>query len=142
MLASYLLHKSTFTWALLYLQTMPPNVDPTPSGVVFESDTQTSDLGLDKDVSVLKNAAPRKHEYVWFNIFWFLYLHIASLYGIYLAFTSAKWQTNVFGEYFPPNINTQKLKHFKDDSLTHYRKHCLSEWTSNLLPAGVRNLFS
>ncbi|CAB3222004.1 unnamed protein product [Arctia plantaginis] len=75
---------------------MPPQVDPTPSGVLFESDTQTSDLGLAKDVSVLKHASPRKHEYVWFNISWFLFLHISSLYGLYLVFTSAKWQTNVF----------------------------------------------
>lgn len=77
---------------------MPPQVDPTPSGVLFESETETPDLGLSKDVSVLKKATPRKHEYVWFNIFWFLFLHIGSLYGLYLVFTSAKWQTNVFGE--------------------------------------------
>lgn len=79
---------------------MPPQekyIDPVPSGVVFESDTQTSDLGLDKDVTKLKHAANRKHELVWFNIMWFLLLHVGSLYGIYLALTSAKWQTNVFG---------------------------------------------
>lgn len=76
---------------------MPPLVDPVVSGVLFETDGQTPDLGLDKDVSVLKKAAPKKYEYVWFNIFWFLFLHITSLYGLYLVFTSAKWQTNVFG---------------------------------------------
>lgn len=79
---------------------MPPQqVDPVVSGVLFETDGQTSDLGLDKDVSVLKKATPRKHELVWFNILWFLFLHISSVYGLYLVFTSAKWQTNVFGEY-------------------------------------------
>lgn len=77
---------------------MPPNVDPTPSGVVFETDTQTEDLGLEKDVSVLKKAKPRKYEYVYFNIFWFIFLHVGSLYGIYLALTQAKWQTLVFGK--------------------------------------------
>lgn len=77
---------------------MPPLVDPVPSGVVFESDTQTADLGLDKDVSVLKKATPKKLELIWFNIFWFLFLHICSVYGLYLVFTSAKWQTNVFGK--------------------------------------------
>lgn len=82
---------------LVFIQKMPPQVDPTVSGVLFETDTQTSDLGLDKDVSKLKKATPRKHELVWFNIIWFLYLHIASLYGLWLVFTSAKWQTNVFG---------------------------------------------
>lgn len=81
-----------------HFQNMPPQVDPIPSGVVFESDTQTDDLGLDKDVSVLKKATPKKHELVWFNIIWFLFLHISSLYGLYLVFTSAKWQTNVFGK--------------------------------------------
>lgn len=82
---------------------MPPQdislVNPIPSGVVFETDTQTSDLGLDKDVSVLKKATPRKHQLVWRNIIWFIYLHVASLYGVYLVFTSAKWQTNVFGKH-------------------------------------------
>lgn len=83
---------------------MPPlAVDPTPSGVLFESDTQTADLGLAKDVSVLKRATPRKYQYVWFNIFWFLFLHAASLYGVYLALTSAKWQTNVFGKFVVPS---------------------------------------
>ncbi|KAF8765154.1 stearoyl-CoA desaturase 5-like [Argiope bruennichi] len=33
---------------------------------------------------------------VWRNVILFAYLHIASLYGVYLMFTSAKWQTNVF----------------------------------------------
>ncbi|KAJ2949132.1 hypothetical protein O0L34_g6073 [Tuta absoluta] len=73
-----------------------PAVDPTISGVLFESETETADLGLAKDVTVLKKATPKKHEYVWGNIAWFLFLHIASVYGLYLVFTSAKWQTNVF----------------------------------------------
>ncbi|GBO17663.1 Stearoyl-CoA desaturase 5 [Araneus ventricosus] len=33
---------------------------------------------------------------VWRNVILFAYLHIASLYGVYLIFTSAMWQTNVF----------------------------------------------
>lgn len=33
---------------------------------------------------------------VWRNVILFAYLHAASLYGVYLMFTSAMWQTNVF----------------------------------------------
>lgn len=79
---------------------MPPQAtDPTASGVLFETDTQTEDLGLAKDVSRLKKAGPKKYEYFWGNIAWFLFLHIGSVYGIYLALTQAKWQTNVFGKH-------------------------------------------
>lgn len=80
---------------------MPPQADPTISGVLFESDTQTADLGLAKDVSKLKKASPKQYEYIWGNISWFLFLHIASAYGTYLVFTSAKWQTTAFGNYNP-----------------------------------------
>ncbi|RVE45355.1 hypothetical protein evm_009984 [Chilo suppressalis] len=79
-----------------FIFVMPPQVDPIPSGVVFETETQTPDLGLASDVSKLKQAAQKKYEYVYFNIVWFLFLHTVSLYGLYLAFTSAKWQTNLF----------------------------------------------
>lgn len=37
---------------------------------------------------------------VWRNVILFAYLHLASLYAVYLMFTSAMWQTNVFGECF------------------------------------------
>ncbi|GIX73960.1 stearoyl-CoA desaturase 5 [Caerostris extrusa] len=33
---------------------------------------------------------------VWRNVILFAYLHLASIYGVYLMFTSAMWQTNVF----------------------------------------------
>lgn len=36
---------------------------------------------------------------VWRNVILFAYLHLASLYAIYRMFTSAKWQTNIFGEF-------------------------------------------
>lgn len=34
---------------------------------------------------------------VWRNVFLMAALHIAALYGLYLAFVSAKWQTSVLG---------------------------------------------
>lgn len=37
---------------------------------------------------------------VWRNVLLFAILHIASLYSVYLMFTTAKWQTNAFGELF------------------------------------------
>nr|AER29852.1 terminal desaturase [Ctenopseustis obliquana] len=40
-------------------------------------------------------AAPRKFEIVYRNIVTFSFMHVAGLYGLYLCFTSAKWQTIV-----------------------------------------------
>lgn len=34
----------------------------------------------------------------WFNIAMFAYLHAASVYGVYLMFTSASWATIYFGK--------------------------------------------
>ncbi|GFS45165.1 acyl-CoA desaturase [Trichonephila inaurata madagascariensis] len=36
---------------------------------------------------------------VWRNVILFAYLHLASLYGVYLMFTSAMWQTNLFAAF-------------------------------------------
>ncbi|GBP32239.1 Acyl-CoA Delta(11) desaturase [Eumeta japonica] len=41
--------------------------------------------------------APRKYEILYMNVLVYLYGYIAALYGLYLCFTSAKWQTIVFG---------------------------------------------
>ncbi|XP_030022752.1 acyl-CoA Delta(11) desaturase [Manduca sexta] len=38
-------------------------------------------------------AAPRKYKYLYANMIYFTYWHIAGLYGIYLAITTAKWAT-------------------------------------------------
>lgn len=69
------------------------------TGVLFEQDAETIDGGLVKDIERLKKAEKRKLKLVWRNIIAFGYLHLAALYGAYLMFTSAKWQTIVFGEY-------------------------------------------
>ncbi|KAJ8723405.1 hypothetical protein PYW08_003317 [Mythimna loreyi] len=41
-------------------------------------------------------ASPRKFHIVYPNLITFSYWHIAGLYGLYLCFTSAKWQTILF----------------------------------------------
>ncbi|EDW84990.1 desaturase 1, isoform B [Drosophila willistoni] len=63
------------------------------TGVLFECDVETTDGGLVKDITVLKKAEKRKLKLVWRNIIAFGYLHLAALYGAWLIFTSAKWQT-------------------------------------------------
>lgn len=69
------------------------------TGVLFEQDAETVDGGLYKDIEKLKKAEKRKLKLVWRNIIAFGYLHMAALYGAYLMFTSAKWQTIGFGKY-------------------------------------------
>lgn len=53
------------------------------------SDTQSSSTKEQVEVQI-----------VWRNVILFAMLHLASIYSIYLMFTSAKWQTNIFGKYF------------------------------------------
>lgn len=71
---------------------MAPNVTCPPTGVLFENenviDTQSNETSREKSKYVRR--------IVWRNVVIFLYLHIASLYGIYLACTSAKWMTVIF----------------------------------------------
>lgn len=68
------------------------------TGVLFEHDAETVDGGLAKDIEKLKKAEKRKLKLVWRNIIAFGYLHLAAVYGAYLMFTSAKWQTIAFGK--------------------------------------------
>ncbi|XP_075144776.1 acyl-CoA Delta-9 desaturase-like [Haematobia irritans] len=69
----------------------------TATGVLSEQEAETIDGGLAKDIEKLKKASDRKLELVWQNIIGFVYLYLASFYGIYLMATSAKWQTNICG---------------------------------------------
>lgn len=76
---------------------MAPNtVDA--NGVLFESDAATPDMALPITPVQRADNSPRK--YVWRNIIAFTYLHIAALYGGYLFLFSAKWQTDIFGEFY------------------------------------------
>jgi len=61
-----------------------------PTGPLSEEDL------AEMDVDEVHQSKPSDHpcrKYVWRNIILFVYLHIASLYGLYLALTSAKWST-------------------------------------------------
>ena len=75
----------------------PKALTEAATGVLFEQDAETIDGGLVKDIEKLKKAEKRKLKLVWRNIIAFGYLHLAALYGAYLLFTSAKWQTIAFG---------------------------------------------
>ena len=100
---------------------MPPNATSTSActGVLNENDAETIDGGLLTDVTTLKKAEKRQLQYVWRNIIAFTYLHIAAVYGLWLALSSAKFQTNILGESFnksfkyPLNfaINSNQLKY-------------------------------
>lgn len=78
----------------------PTGLKEATTGVLFEQDAETIDGGLVKDIEKLKKAEKRKLKLVWRNIIAFGYLHLAALYGAYLIFTSAKWQTIAFGKFF------------------------------------------
>ncbi|BFF92819.1 acyl-CoA Delta(11) desaturase-like [Drosophila madeirensis] len=81
---------------------MPPNSEaiecgPTPSdttGVLYEMDAEPQ--GTPTDISTLKTTDGRKLELVWTNILGFIYLHTASVYGIWLLLTGTMWQTVAF----------------------------------------------
>jgi len=74
---------------------MPPNVvdvDCVPTGPLNNDDKFTVEVGANMG-SVPTN--PPGRTLVWRNILLFVYLHVASLYGAYLTFTSAMWKTVV-----------------------------------------------
>jgi hypothetical protein len=76
---------------------MPPNIQS-------QVEPEITDL-LDKT----KTRPPFKREIVWRNVVLMSLLHLSALYGLYLCFVSAKWQTIAFGKY-DTNINfTQHL---------------------------------
>lgn len=77
---------------------MPPNATPTSevTGVLNETDAETIDGGLVKDIVPLKKAEERDLKLVWRNIIAFGYLHLAALYGLWLLLTSAKLATSAF----------------------------------------------
>ncbi|XP_076673441.1 acyl-CoA Delta-9 desaturase-like [Andrena cerasifolii] len=68
---------------------MPPYVTNTSTGVLFEDDT------LEENVAIETPKEKYEVRIVWKNVIGFAYLHLAALYGLYLAFTSAKLITVV-----------------------------------------------
>ena len=79
---------------------MPPNIQS-------QVEPEITDL-LDKSDKT-KARSPYERQIVWRNVVLMSLLHLSALYGIYLSFVSAKWQTIAFGKY-DVNINfTQHL---------------------------------
>ncbi|CAH2991351.1 unnamed protein product [Chilo suppressalis] len=70
---------------------MPPQGQKKDSWVLYETDAK------DEDVThhVPPSAEKRELKIVWRNVFIFLYLHIAALYGGYLFLTSVMWKTRI-----------------------------------------------
>lgn len=75
---------------------MAPNITSAPTGVLFEGET----LAEPQLIEESKEKPKYVRRIVWRNVVIFSYLHLGALYGVYLAFTSAKLATIVFGEWF------------------------------------------
>lgn len=76
------------------LNKMAPNITADATGPLFEED----DKNVDTTIVTPKDIVPqtRKVELVWRNIIMFGYLHLASLYGLYLCFGSTRIYTLMF----------------------------------------------
>nr|ALA65429.1 Z/E14+E13 fatty acid desaturase [Manduca sexta] len=59
-----------------------------------QMETAETDDSID---TTLTKATPWKPRIKYYYVFFQLYFHVAAIYGVYLALTSAKWQTNLFG---------------------------------------------
>jgi stearoyl-CoA desaturase (delta-9 desaturase) len=73
---------------------MAPKSENEVTGVLFETDAETLDGGLAKDVTLCKKADDDvEFKIVWRNVAWMIFLHVSAVYGCYLAIVSAKWAT-------------------------------------------------
>ncbi|XP_075222545.1 acyl-CoA Delta-9 desaturase-like [Lycorma delicatula] len=79
---------------------MAPNITSAPTGVLFEDDTLDNIPPVETfsghNAEKKSESKPYKLQIVWRNVFLFIYLHIAAVYGAYLMFTSAKLFTAVW----------------------------------------------
>lgn len=79
---------------------MAPSTASSPTGVLFEDDpVEQLEASLHNDheqITPPKPAKEYKRKLVWRNIILFIYLHLAALYGAYLALTSAKLLTTIW----------------------------------------------
>lgn len=74
---------------------MAPNlVSVMPTGVLYEGNTPLTEP---EKINAEKKEEKRPLKIVWRNAILFAYLHVAAIYGFYLAITSAKLYTNLFG---------------------------------------------
>ncbi|XP_024938272.1 acyl-CoA Delta(11) desaturase isoform X2 [Cephus cinctus] len=75
---------------------MAPNITSAPTGVLFEDETLDENATRQTAEQISKEKPKYVRRIVWRNVIIFAYLHLASLYGIYLAITSAKLMTLIF----------------------------------------------
>lgn len=62
------------------------------TGVLFENDVEPAS----REVKPTKSVEKFVPQIVWRNVGYLMYFHLASLYGLYLLFTSAKLATFLF----------------------------------------------
>lgn len=78
---------------------MAPNSTSAPTGVLYEDDKlEEVPANNGKAGKVVESKEPFKAEWIPAHVIFIISLHIGSLYGIYLMFTSAKIQTTLLGE--------------------------------------------
>lgn len=77
---------------------MAPNSKNAPTETVQTKPSKPSLVSRDflRDRSK-KDEWNSMNHIIWGNVFWFSLLHVASLYGLYLMFTSAKVLTTLWG---------------------------------------------
>ncbi|PSN55622.1 Acyl-CoA Delta(11) desaturase [Blattella germanica] len=92
---------------------MAPNLTTTTALFLAQADVYKSEAGTSSGVTQRQKQNQKKSdlnenehqqaEYKWNirwrNVFAFIYLHVFGVYGLYLAFTAAKWQTSVWAVY-------------------------------------------
>lgn len=82
----------------------PSTANNNATGVLFEDDPVLAlEASLNHDHEQISKPKPTKEykrELVWRNIILFIFLHGAALYGAYIALTSAKLLTDIWGKYW------------------------------------------
>lgn len=74
---------------------MAPNITSAPTGVLSENEEVKTHQLVNGGHS--KEPKEYKLQIVWRNVAIFAFLHVAALYGLYLAVISAKLATTIFG---------------------------------------------
>lgn len=81
------------TSATLYLEASQQNIHQKKSTA---EKTNNQELLVEKSSNTESNY---EWKIVWRNVIAFIYLHIGAIYGLYLTFTSVKFQTNIWRKY-------------------------------------------
>lgn len=68
------------------------------TGVLYEDDRDVDTAQIKRDVHDKRDLKEHKQELIFNRIAFYIFFHLAALYGLYLAFTSSQWKTNLFGK--------------------------------------------